>query len=132
MATTTSRLAPPLALMALIFFLSAQPDLSTGLGGWDTVLRKGAHMTVYGLLSLAWWRALGFGSPWPAVAITLLYAVTDEWHQTFVEGRSGRPLDVAIDAAGVALAMLAVRWARGRGRGRGPRRPATASRARSR
>jgi VanZ family protein len=131
MATMTSRLAPPLALMVLIFVLSAQPDLSTGLGGWDTVLRKAAHMTVYGLLWLAWWRALGYGSPWPAVVLTLLYAISDEWHQTFVEGRSGRPLDVGIDAAGVAVAMLAVRWAQRRGRGRAPRR-ATASRARSR
>jgi hypothetical protein len=122
------RLAPPLALMALIFVLSAQPDLSTGLGGWDTILRKGAHMAAYGLLWLAWWRALGYGAPWPAVAVTLLYAAGDEWHQTFVEGRSGRPQDVVIDAAGVGLAMLAVRWLRATGRWR----PARASRARSR
>ena len=39
-----TRFAPPLALMGLIFFLSAQPDLSSGLGTWDTVLRKLAHM----------------------------------------------------------------------------------------
>ena len=34
---------PPVALMALIFFLSAQPDLSSGLGTWDLVLRKIVH-----------------------------------------------------------------------------------------
>ena len=49
---------PPLALMAVIFLLSAQPDLSTGLGFWDLVLRKLAHMTSYALLTLLWWRAL--------------------------------------------------------------------------
>ena len=39
-----SRFAPPLLLMGLIFFLSAQPDLSSGLGTADTILRKLAHM----------------------------------------------------------------------------------------
>src|SRR3954470_13870906 len=39
------RYAPPLLLMALIFVLSAQPDLSSGLGVWDLILRKLAHMT---------------------------------------------------------------------------------------
>ena len=53
------RFAPPLLLMGLIFFLSAQPDLNSGLGTWDTVLRKLAHMAEFGLLWLLWWRALG-------------------------------------------------------------------------
>ncbi len=49
---------PPLTLMAVIFYLSAQEDLSSGLGDWDLILRKGAHMTEFGLLALLWWRAL--------------------------------------------------------------------------
>ncbi|MGH2970442.1 MAG: VanZ family protein, partial [Solirubrobacteraceae bacterium] len=89
--------------------LSAQPDLSSGLGTWDTVLRKIAHMVEYGLLWWLWWRALGYGNPVPAVAIALAYAATDEYHQTFVEGRVGSPVDVLIDATGVGLAILAVR-----------------------
>ena len=104
-----SRFAPPLLLMGLIYFLSAQPDLSTGLGTWDTVLRKLAHMAEYGLLWFLWWRAFGYGNPVWAVAITLAYAASDEFHQTFVEGRSGSPLDVAIDAVGVGLALLLAR-----------------------
>ena len=60
--------------MGLIFFLSAQPDLSSGLEGWDTILRKGAHMTEYGLLAILWWRALRTESPWPAAAIAVGYA----------------------------------------------------------
>ena len=103
------RFAPPLLLMGLIFFLSAQPDLSSGLGGWDTVLRKGAHMAEYGLLWFLWWRALGYGNPVWAVAIALAYAASDEYHQTFVEGRSGSPLDVAIDAVGIGVAVLLAR-----------------------
>ncbi len=105
--------------MALIFFLSAQPGLSSGLGDWDLVLRKLAHMTEYGLLWWLWCRAIG---PWPALAITLGYAATDEWHQTFVSDRHGTPVDVLIDAVGVAIAA----------RLRARRAEARASRARSR
>ena len=105
------RYGPPLALMGLIFFLSAQPDLSSGLGTWDTVLRKGAHMAEYGLLWFLWWRALGYGSPLAAIAITLLWAASDEYHQSFVDGRHGSPWDVAIDAVGVGLGVLVARVA---------------------
>jgi VanZ family protein len=92
--------------MGLIFFLSAQPDLSSGLGDLDLFLRKAAHMTEYGLLALLWWRALRTRSPWPAAAIAVAYATTDEWHQTFVTGRHGTPVDVVIDATGVVLAIV--------------------------
>ncbi|WP_372791066.1 VanZ family protein [Paraconexibacter sp.] len=99
------RFAPPLALMALIFALSAQPDLSSGLGTWDLVLRKLAHMTEYGLLWFLWLRALGRPArPLAAAAIAIAYAASDEWHQTFVEGRHGTPVDVLIDATGVLIA----------------------------
>jgi hypothetical protein len=108
--TAISRFGPPLALMALIFFLSAQPDLGTDLGTLDLVLRKGAHMVEFGLLALLWWRALG--RPAPAAAIAVLYAVSDEWHQSFVEGRNGSPVDVLIDTTGVALALGAALWLR--------------------
>ena len=106
--SAVSRFLPPLALMALIFFLSAQPDLNSGLGTLDLILRKGAHMAEFGLLWLLWWRALGPRHPLAAAAITLAYAVSDELHQHFVPGRNGAPLDVVIDAAGVGLAGLAV------------------------
>jgi len=104
-----SRFAPPLLLMGLIFFLSAQPDLSSGLGTWDLILRKLAHMAEYGLLWLLWWRALGYGNPAIPAAIAIGYSISDELHQTTVEGRHGTPVDVLIDATGVALAYLAVR-----------------------
>jgi VanZ family protein len=88
--------------MGLIFLLSAQPDLNSGLGGWDLPLRKAAHMVEYGLLWLLWRRALG--TTWTAAAIAIAYAASDELHQTQVPGRRGSPADVAIDAAGVAIA----------------------------
>jgi VanZ family protein len=99
---TAARFGPPLVLMAVIFLFSHQPDLGTGLGGWDLLIRKLAHMAEYGLLWWLWLRALG--RPDLAAAVTLAYAVTDELHQTFVEGRHGTPVDVLIDAAGVAIA----------------------------
>jgi VanZ family protein len=111
------RYGPPLLLMALIFVFSAQPDLNSGLGVWDTIGRKLIHATTYGVLFLLWWRALG--RTWPAVAITLLYAISDEYHQTFVHGRHGSPLDVAVDMAGVLIAIGLIR--RGTLAGRRPR-----------
>jgi len=98
------RYAPPLALMALIFLLSAQSDLSTGLGVWDLIGRKIVHATEYGILFGLWWRALGYRNPIAAAAITIGYAATDELHQTFVHGRHGTPVDVLIDSIGVAIA----------------------------
>ena len=103
--SAAARYLPPLALMALIFALSAQPNLNSGLGVWDTVLRKLAHMAAFGLLWLLWERALR--RPFAALAIALAYAVSDEIHQSFVAGRHGSPWDVAIDAAGIGLAVLA-------------------------
>jgi VanZ family protein len=90
--------------MALIFALSAQPDLNSGLGAWDTILRKLAHMAAFGLLWLLWERALR--RPFAALAIALAYAVSDEFHQSFVSGRHGSSWDVAIDAAGIGVAVL--------------------------
>jgi VanZ family protein len=105
--------APPLALMGLIYFLSAQPDLNSGLGLVDEIGRKLVHMAEYGLLWWLWSRAFGFRRPVLAAVITLAYAATDEFHQTFVHGRNGSPIDWGIDAAGVALAWaLTTAWAR--------------------
>ncbi len=102
---SVSRFAPPILLMAVIFALSAQPDLNTGLGVWDLILRKCAHMTEFGLLWFLWWRALGYGSRAIPAAIAIAYAITDEIHQGFVEGRHAAISDVLIDSAGVLIAI---------------------------
>jgi VanZ family protein len=100
------RFAPPLVLMAVIFGLSAQPDLNSGLGTIDFVLRKLVHMTEYGLLWLLWNHALDGERPALATALAIAYAGTDEFHQTFVQGRHGTPVDVGIDSVGVVVAAL--------------------------
>lgn len=100
--------------MALIFFFSHQPDLSSGLGVWDTIGRKLFHAAEYALLCFLWWRAFtGMATPAAALAaaaaLSVGYAITDEWHQTFIEGRHGTPVDVVIDSVGIAAACLWVR-----------------------
>jgi VanZ family protein len=106
--------APPLVLMAVIYVLAAQPDLSSGLGTLDFYLRKLAHMAEYALLLFLWWRALReHMAERPAIAlaaaVTFLYSISDEWHQSFVEGRTGTPVDVALDAVGRAVAVALIR-----------------------
>jgi VanZ family protein len=102
---------PPLVLMAVIYGFSAQPSLDSGLGVVDLVGRKLIHFAQYALLCFLWWRALAtVTSPRRAAlvafALASAYAVTDEYHQTFVEGRHGTAVDWLIDSAGAALAAL--------------------------
>ena len=99
-----SRFVPPILLMAVIFALSAQPDLNSGLGVWDLILRKCAHLAEYAILGALLTRATR--APALAVLVAGLYAVTDEVHQMFVEGRVGAPLDVAIDTVGALVGVL--------------------------
>ena len=102
---------PPLLLMGVIFALSAQPSLDSGLGVVDLIGRKLIHFGEYALLCFLWWRALAtVTTPRRAALLAFLitsgYAATDEFHQTFVEGRHGNPLDWLIDSAGAALVAL--------------------------
>ena len=98
--------APVILWAGVIFTLSSIPSLSTGLGVWDEILRKGAHLTEYAILGALLLRALGRAVP--AFLVGVSYAVTDEIHQHFVRGRHASPFDVAFDAAGVALGLLIV------------------------
>jgi VanZ family protein len=98
--------------MGLIFALSAQPHLpSVPNGLLDLLFKKGAHFSAYALLGALFWRALGWrwrawGWAW---VLAVLYACTDEWHQSFVAGRHPAVADVIIDACGAATALL-IAW----------------------
>ena len=98
------RWLPVLAWAALIFAFSSVPDLGTGLGGWDLVLRKLAHAAEFAVLGALLVRAVG--RTWLATCLGVLYAVSDEVQQAFVPGRMGSPVDVAIDAAGVVFGVV--------------------------
>jgi VanZ family protein len=100
--------APVIAWAAVIFAFSSMPSLGTDLGTWDLILRKAAHVVEYAILGALLFRATR--SPLLAVLLAGLYAVSDEVHQTFVEGRVGAPLDVAIDTLGAAVGVFV--WTR--------------------
>jgi VanZ family protein len=98
---------PVLVWACVIFAFSSIPSLSTHLGTWDLVLRKAAHITEYAILSALLRRATG-SSLW-AFSLAVAYAASDEFHQTFVRGRHGSPVDVGIDAIGIAIGLMAWR-----------------------
>jgi VanZ family protein len=98
-----SRWLPVLIWAAVIFAFSSIPSLNSGLGGWDYVLRKCAHMTEYAILAILLVRATA-SYLW-AFPLAVGYAVTDEIHQLFVRGRHGSPVDVAIDAVGALIGL---------------------------
>jgi VanZ family protein len=108
MNRTTVRALAPLALMGVIFYLSGQEQVGPELPAFTRVV---AHFTEYAVLAALWIWALvpelgrrrGLIA---AVAISVLYAAGDEWHQSFVEGRDSDPVDFLIDCCGIAFAAV--------------------------
>ncbi len=78
------------------------------------IVRKLAHMSIYGVLGMLCMGALcthrlgKWKRPLCAFAISAVYAMSDEWHQTMVAGRSGEIRDVCIDSLGALLGVLFV------------------------
>ena len=112
------RTLPLLAVMAGIFFLSHQTgdDLQLPpLPGLD----KLAHATVYSLLAAATFFAFAPSRPKQgarsaAAAVLffcLLYGLSDEYHQSFIPGRSASGWDLVAD--GVGAAAVVILWLRG-------------------
>lgn len=100
---------PLLVWMGAIYYLSAQPsDALPDAGAWDLLLKKGAHFTAYGILALLAYRVCGkWKRPFlTAFLFAVLYAISDEYHQTFVPGRNGTIIDVFIDAAGAFTGLM--------------------------
>jgi VanZ family protein len=113
--------------MGLLFFVSAQPDPP---GPPQPLLNKIytmiGHLVAYGFLAFWWYRALrsirslpGGGEPHSHIAriaflVTLLYGASDEFHQSFVPGRDASLLDLMVDAAGAAVALILISRRRGK------------------
>lgn len=75
---------------------------------WKQVLYKAGHVIGYGMLGMSYWRALGFNPKqrWLAWLLTVLYAVTDEYHQSFVPFRHSTAFDVfAYDNLGALTSL---------------------------
>ena len=90
-------------------------DLNSILGDMaDFVVRKGAHMTEYFILIMLIQRTLTVKytlnkSLSFAFLLTVLYASSDEYHQTFVQGRCGQIKDVLIDSCGALIYMIIIK-----------------------
>lgn len=117
--------APVVAYMAALFYTSSLSAVPGPVGVWftDTVL----HMAGYAGLALVCLRALA-GGTWARVAtpvlvgawlMATLYGATDEWHQSFVPGRTAEVRDLVNDGLGAFAAVgVAGAWGIMRGRSR--------------
>ncbi|MCB9801742.1 MAG: VanZ family protein [Pseudomonadales bacterium] len=106
----------PLACwMMVIFFLSDQQTLpGSSISMFDLVLKKTGHVVVYAVLWLLSVRAFSNhmqrqNAINAAFLFCLLYAISDEFHQSFVPGRHPSALDVGFDAVGMILAFFSIR-----------------------
>jgi VanZ family protein len=105
------RWVPALILMALIFIFSGTPaGKIPSFGEWDTLIKKGGHALGFGMLGLAYSYALpprlARGSRWLlSLLMVFLFALSDEFHQSFVQGRNSSFLDVVIDTGGALVAL---------------------------
>ena len=110
-----------LLAMTVIFVLSAQPGLRISDDpGVDGPLRHFAHVVAYAVLAGLVVLALARSRQRPgpalaglAVALAVVYGVTDEFHQSFVPGRTSHAIDVVYDAIGAVVGVSVVwAWAR--------------------
>jgi VanZ family protein len=110
-ASNTSRIIGPLVL--LLFPHTSAETLAT----IHFITRKIAHFTEYAILGLLAARAFR-NSPRPAISqrwflicatLVVVYALMDEYHQSFVPSRTASIFDSLIDMAGGLTALLVVR-----------------------
>ena len=107
---------PPIVWMALIFYFSSRFRVSaTGKFLFDFIIFKTLHLVEYAILYFLLFRAFfsinkqklttnnKFIFP---LLISILYAVSDEFHQTLVPTREGKIRDVFIDSLGILLMYI--------------------------
>lgn len=119
-----------LSIDALIFYFSSQPGAkSASQSGFvlnyfqivdslttQKIIRKLAHFSIYACMGLCWTnflRTLNLSLRhcfWISILMCFLFAAGDEWHQTFVPGRSGELFDVCLDTFGAILATSCTLW----------------------
>lgn len=118
---------PALSWMVIIYLFSDQPYSGEVtlqyFGGLNTTVRKLAHISEFGILLYLFRFAFLFSSQasknkpnhrspkrlfaWLSFTFTILYAIFDEWHQSFVAGRSASCGDVFVDTTGAFVGLLA-------------------------
>jgi VanZ family protein len=106
-----------LVMMILIFLFSSIPANEMPNFSWaDTLVKKSGHFFVYSLLAIAFWNGFEWqrNRLWHAWVLTFIYAILDEFHQSFVPGRHPWWVDVAIDSLAAALVLQIFNWLRER------------------
>lgn len=102
--------------MGIIFIFSSRPSLHTSNIDWqDFIVKKTAHFIEYYALASLLYYSLKKSSSLSRVhvllltiTITIFYAASDEYHQTFIAGREGRIRDVLIDSGGGIFSLLTI------------------------
>lgn len=107
-----------LAWMAIIYLFSDQPfsgrETEKIFGLFNIPVRKSGHLSEYAVLFILCFRACGATiktgilSRFPLIAsflISVLFAFSDEWHQSFVPGRSATFSDVLVDTVGTLIGL---------------------------
>lgn len=122
------RWGPAILVMGLIFIASntSGSDIPE-FGIFDLLVKKGGHMLGYALLAASFFHGLDNGNRTPrfllisAVLLAILYAASDEFHQSFTPGRSPAFNDVGIDTLGSVIGIAVLYFLRRRfvGRGKG-------------
>ena len=107
---------PPIMWAVLIFALSSHQTGTASVIVWtDFAIKKSAHVFVYGILTAMLYRAFcvsgvdRMNAGLAAIFISCLYGMSDEYHQSFVPGRTGKVRDVGFDTIGSILSIW-VTW----------------------
>lgn len=106
--STITNWLPPLIWAAFIFALSSIEQVKVSeFFFWDFLAKKGAHFSEYAILYFLIFRANGKNYI-ASFILTMLYAATDEIHQSFVPGRMAAAYDIAIDFSGASSALYII------------------------
>lgn len=107
---------PTLVWLVVIFLFSNHPTISTSVVNWqDFIIKKAAHFIEYFILSFLVFRSLNRTTRLAkskivivSLLFSILYALTDEYHQSFIPGRDPHIRDVFIDTFGAATAQILI------------------------
>ena len=102
------RFLPSIIWMAFIYYLSSRQ--TTGIGGnsywWRFFILKSLHIIEYAILTVFLFYAINNYKY--SLLIGLIYAFSDEYHQTFTFGRNATLRDVFFDLSGIFLGLLII------------------------
>ena len=111
------RFVPAAVWASLIFALSHRsklPEPPISFEGLDKVVHAVFFAILTGLMlwadkpSLSQANTIKTWRPWLWATLAMFYGVVDEWHQSFVPGRSPDVFDVIADAVGALVATAVV------------------------